>query len=118
MGGASQDMLMWEQIKDRVQADGLEKYLPFLLSDHVPMYFDYTGGKGGRVRIMFANNASLLGERGIVDNRDVFGRGVTLTDLKQWSDALVAPLTEGMIKLIRANMDVPPAKIQVEFQKI
>jgi len=78
-----------------------EKYLPYLLSDHVPIYFDYTD-KTGSYRLLFANTGSLIGERGITDNKTQFG-DITLEDLKKWSKELVIPLLNGMIALINDN---------------
>jgi len=84
---------------------GYENYLQYLLSDHIPIYLDFTDPKGNIYRVLFANTASLIGLRGIVDNSAAFG-DITLANLQEWSRQLVQPLLEGMITLITENRDV------------
>merc|ERR1711964_421535 len=78
----------------------------YLLSDHSPVAFTYTDGKDCTYRILFANTASLLGTRGVQDNKAAFGDNITLEDLHEWSNKLVDIQIEGMIKLINSHQRV------------
>merc|ERR1711964_442224 len=74
--------------------------LKHLLSDHVPIYFDYADDKSkSNYRVLFANTGSLIGQRGITDNKQHFG-DITLRNLEEWSKQLVKPLLKGMVTLI------------------
>jgi len=84
---------------------GYNKYLETLLSDHVPIYFDYTDEAKSDYRVLFANTGSLIGKRGITDNKKHFG-DITLGDLEKWSEALVIPLLKGMMALVEQNRKV------------
>merc|ERR1711964_274340 len=92
--------------------------LKHLLSDHVPIYFDYADEKSkSNYRVLFANTGSLIGERGITDNKQHFG-DITLVDLEEWSPKLVKPLLKGMVTLIEKNQDVlEEAKTWSNFKK-
>merc|ERR1711964_236320 len=79
---------------------GYTDYLPYLLSDHVPIYFDYTDNNGYVCRVLFANTGSLLAQRGVLDNSKAFGN-ITLEELQQWSKKLVDPVLKGMVDLIK-----------------
>jgi len=109
--GAAESLKTWENmLKSTTQAPfgemTYEKYLSHLLSDHVPIYFDFKikdpKSKTPTVhRILFANNASLLAKRkGMVDNSDAFGPNINEKQLEQWSKELVKPLIRGTVKLI------------------
>merc|ERR1711964_824816 len=76
---------------------GYNKYLETLLSDHVPIYFDYTDETKSDYRVLFANTGSLIGKRGITDNKRHFGDNITLGDLEELSQKLVIPLLKEMI---------------------
>merc|ERR1711964_390582 len=76
---------------------GYNKYLETLLSDHVPIYFDYTDEAKSDYRVLFANTGSLIGKRGITDNKRHFGDNITLGDLEELSQKLVIPLLKEMI---------------------
>jgi len=78
----------------------------YLLSDHSPVAFTYTDAAESTYRFLFANTGSLLGKRGIQDNKAAFGDNITLDDLKKWSNELVEPQIEGMIKLITSHQKV------------
>jgi len=83
-----------------------KSYADNLLSDHVPVDFNYTDSEGCVHHVLFANCASLLDEsRGVVDNSKDFGN-ITFDDLQKWSDALVDPLIRGTIRMINTNIDV------------
>merc|ERR1711964_340683 len=106
--GAAESLKTWENmLKSTTQAPfgemTYEKYLSHLLSDHVPIYFDFKDPKSKTPtvhRILFANNASLLAKRkGMVDNSDRFGK-IEVAQLEQWSKDLVKPLIQGTMKLI------------------
>merc|ERR1711964_662952 len=108
--GAAESLKTWENmLKSTTQAPfgemTYEKYLSHLLSDYVPIYFDFKikdpKSKTPTVhRILFANNASLLAKRkGMVDNSDRFGK-IEVAQLEQWSKDLVKPLIQGTMKLI------------------
>jgi len=125
--GAYYGKNLWEGIIDKIRVEklvdgiiveeGYDDYLPHLLSDHVPIYFDYNH-KGSDYRVLFANTGSLIGARGITDNKADFG-DITLGDLEEWSKELVRPLLRGMMKLIEDNRPVlVKAKTMSDFQKI
>jgi len=82
---------------------GYNKYLETLLSDHVPIYFDYTDEAKSDYRVLFANTGSLIGKRGITDNKRHFGDNITLGDLEELSQKLVGPLLKKMKTLIEDN---------------
>merc|ERR1711964_195364 len=107
--GAAESLKTWENmLKSTTQAPfgemTYEKYLSHLLSDHVPIYFDFKDPKSKTPtvhRILFANNASLLSKRkGMVDNSDAFGPNIHVKQLEQWSKELVEPLIRRTVKLI------------------
>merc|ERR1711964_603314 len=85
--GAGCEQSEWAgTIRDKIGGN-YDNYLPYLLSDHVPIYFDYTD-KGVVHRILFANNGSLLGRRGICDNSAHF-KDITLDNLEEYRTKLV-----------------------------
>jgi len=57
-------------------------------------------------RFLFANTGGLLGKRGHTDNAEIFTSDITVKELKQWSNALVKPVLDGIILIIEENSDV------------
>ena len=58
-----------------------------LLSDHVPIY-GVVSTTHKSYALIFTNNASILGKRGLVQNRDLFGSNITKQDLQRVSDRI------------------------------
>merc|ERR1711964_22636 len=98
--GSIEKPATWENIISKIKETGYKEYLPYLLSDHVPMYLDFND-KGIDYRFMFANNVSLLGDRGVIDNSTRFGLDIDVKQLEQWSKELVKPIMRGTIALIK-----------------
>jgi len=78
-----------------------------MLSDHGTVGFTFTDKENCAYSILFGNSASLLNPtRGIVDNKETFGKMVTDADLNQWNNDLLVLQIEGMIKLIYQHYNV------------
>jgi len=102
--GAAHGEAKWKEI--RKTNISCETYVTeYLLSDHGPVGFTLTVD-GCDYRVLFANCAGLLHKKkGIVDNKTAFGK-IRLADLHKWSNALVEPQIEGMIKLINQHKKI------------
>jgi len=98
--GAAYGKHFWKGI---IGGGKYKAYLEYLLSDHVPIYFDYADEAGSNYRVLFANTGSLIGARGVTNNKQTFGDNITFKDLKNWSKELWKPLLQGMIDLIKEN---------------
>lgn len=61
-------------------------YHEYLFSDHMPIYCDIDG-----IRLVVANNVSVMGSRGINYNQDKFKKSIKLNNLEEISDKVLMP---------------------------
>jgi len=106
--GAFHSVEEWQRkISQKTDAKrAYDTYISHLLTDHVPIDFVYTDPvTKTKTRVLFANTASLIGDRGILDNIAAF-KGLKLNHMEELSKQLLIPLTDEMIKLIEENKKV------------
>ena len=95
-------------------------YHEYLLSDHIPIYCDIDG-----IRLIVANNVSVMGARGINYNQDKFNEKINLNYLEEISNDILMPffydtLRKLIISLIKTESGQPliEQKVIDEFDKI
>jgi len=74
----------------------ISNYHEYLFSDHMPIYMDING-----IRIIAANNVSIMGVRGVNYNQENFMPGIKVNDLeKLTNEVLLRYFTNIIIDLI------------------
>ena len=89
LGFNDNDKEGWEGIN-------ISNYHEYLFSDHMPIYMDING-----IRIIAANNVSIMGSRGVNYNQENFMPGIKVNDLeKLTNEVLLGYFTNIIIDLI------------------